>query len=316
MRDSLAGLDLNLIVSLNAILEEKSVSKAASKLHVSQPTMSVALRRLRTMYDDEILTRHGNSYELTPLATELSLRTTIAMHSVLDVFTAPHRFDPASSTREFTVAGNDHTAATIGVRACELAQAEAPGVAFRFINAATTALSPSLTDLERCDVALLPPNLFPDAEHAEIFDDHWVILASADNERATEGVTLELMDSLPWVVTAQSRDAPRPAFAQLRMLGISPTVVAAVDSFLALPAFISGTDRLALVPSQLAEVLVQSDHSLQWRPCPYEASGMTITMYWHPRNATDPAQLWMRQIISTAARSVSEGVGRPARARP
>jgi LysR family nod box-dependent transcriptional activator len=302
--DRLAGLDLNLLVSLDAILTERSVSKAAAQLGLSQPSLSVALRRLRLHFHDELLTRTGNTYSLTPLAVSLSENVSAALDSVRKVFSIDSVFDPSLATREFLIGGSDHAAATVGAAICAAADSEAPGVFFRVMNSMAGPPDQGLTMLEQSDAMLVPPGAFPGLPHLTVVQDHWVVLVAADNPLVGDSLTLEQLGQLPWVFTAQSRRAPRPAVVQLQMLGVEPQIECVVDSFLALPWFVIGTKRIALVPAQLAEMVIV-DPRLRWLPCPYEAVQMSVVMYWHPRHTHDPAHQWLRRLIRDVGRSMT-----------
>src|ERR1700748_2692343 len=110
----LANLDLNLLISLDALLDQRSVTRAAQQLGLSQPALSASLARLRRHFDDELLTRVGNDYRLTPLAVQLRERTTVALSSVERVFTAQPDFDASSSPREFSMLVSDYMVTLIG----------------------------------------------------------------------------------------------------------------------------------------------------------------------------------------------------------
>src|SRR5919199_5248961 len=111
---NLANLDLNLLLSLDALLEQRSVTRAAQQLGLSQPALSASLARLRRHFGDELLARVGNEYRLTPLAAQLKPRVRLALEGVERAFTAQPEFDPAESTREFAVVMSDYACAVIG----------------------------------------------------------------------------------------------------------------------------------------------------------------------------------------------------------
>src|SRR5215217_2732539 len=111
---NLASLDLNLLVSLDALLQQRSVTRAASQMGLSQPALSASLGRLRRHFGDELLTRVGNEYRLTPLAVQLGDLARLALTGVERVFTAQPEFDPASSTREFSLFMSDYGVAVLG----------------------------------------------------------------------------------------------------------------------------------------------------------------------------------------------------------
>src|SRR3954464_15224205 len=145
---NVASLDLNLLVSLDALLQERSVTRAAARMGLSQPALSASLARLRRHFGDELLTRVGNDYRLTPLAVQLRELARIALSGVERVFTAQPEFDPASSTREFTLLVSDYVVAILGDTIAALLAEEAPHTRLRL-----TSHSPAV--VERAHQALL-----------------------------------------------------------------------------------------------------------------------------------------------------------------
>src|SRR6476659_3334288 len=120
---NLASLDLNLLVTLDAVLEQRSVSRAAEQLGLSQPAVSAQLARLRRHFGDELLARFGNQYRLTPLASQLRNRVRMAVTGVERVFAAEPDFSPPTTSREFSLAMSDYGLALLGAKlAAELAQ--------------------------------------------------------------------------------------------------------------------------------------------------------------------------------------------------
>ena len=119
---NLANLDLNLLVTLDALLEQRSVSKAAEQIGLSQPAVSAQLARLRRHFGDDLLARFGNQYRLTPLAIQLRSRVRTAVTGVERVFAAEPDFNPASTSREFSLVMSDYGVAVLGpLLAAELA---------------------------------------------------------------------------------------------------------------------------------------------------------------------------------------------------
>src|SRR3954471_5661604 len=134
--DTLAGmrlsnLDLNLLVSLDALLDQRSVTRAAQQLGLSQPALSASLGRLRRHFGDELLSRTGNEYRLTPLAAQLKPRVRLALEGVERVFTAQPEFHPGESTREFSVLLSDYACAVLGDSLAALMADEAPQARLR-----------------------------------------------------------------------------------------------------------------------------------------------------------------------------------------
>ena len=127
----LANLDLNLLVSLDVLLQERSVTRAAARLGLSQPTLSTTLARLRRHFGDELLTRVGNRYELTPLAADLLPRTADAVSVVQKIFARQPEFEPAESDREFAVLASDYVITVFGQALAVALRERAPGIGLR-----------------------------------------------------------------------------------------------------------------------------------------------------------------------------------------
>jgi DNA-binding transcriptional LysR family regulator len=124
----LANLDLNLLVALDALLQERSVTRAAAVMGVSQPALSSSLAKLRRHFGDELLTRVGNSYQLSPLGIQLSEQTSGVLAGVVRVFSSQPDFDPSRSDREFVVECSDYVAIVLGPTLMELLAERAPQV--------------------------------------------------------------------------------------------------------------------------------------------------------------------------------------------
>src|SRR5215218_10519192 len=153
---NLASLDLNLLVSLDALLQERSVTRAAARMGLSQPALSASLARLRRHFGDELLTRVGNEYRLSPLAAQLKELARLALSGVERVFTAQPEFDPASSRREFSLLVSDYIVAVLGDTIAELLAEEAPHARLRFIANTPAAVDRADQLLLSTDLLVLP----------------------------------------------------------------------------------------------------------------------------------------------------------------
>jgi DNA-binding transcriptional LysR family regulator len=293
-------LDLNLLVSLDALLTERSVTRAAERLHLSQPALSASLARLRTHFNDPILARTGNSYELTPLASRLSEHTAAALDAARRVFESQAEWDPSQSTREFTIYGSDYSLATTGRRLAALAGERAPGVRFRFLVHNQQIVEDAVIRLRGADGLLMPHGFLTDLPYTDLWTDTWVIVADKDHPSLGEDITLDDIARLPWVFTYQSRSAFTSATRQIQQLGIEPRVEAVVESFLALPMFIAGSDRLALVQAGLADYARDTGGVKVYAP-PFDATPILNAMWWHPVHRRDPEHEWLRNLAVEAA---------------
>lgn len=299
----LSRLDLNLLVALDALLTERSVTRAADRLHLSQPALSASLARLRTHFNDPILARRGNAYELTPLALRLSEHTTIALDAARRVFESQATWTPEESTREFSIYGSDYGFATIGAAVSRLAAQAAPGVRFRFMLHNTPIVDDAANSLRSVDGMVIPHGYLTDLPFDDLWRDRWVVIADESNERVAGGLTMELLSELPWVFTYRSRSAFTSASRQLQMLGVEPVVDVVVESFLALGRFVAGTNRLGLIQAALAPEVARLG-GLRVLETPFDATPTANALWWHPVHNRDPEHAWMRRIFAEAAREV------------
>jgi DNA-binding transcriptional LysR family regulator len=296
----LVNLDLNLLLSLRALLAERNVTRAAAALGLSQPAVSAALARLRRHFADDLLVRVGNRYELTPLALRLVERTERAVGGIEDVFSAAPDFDPGSTAREFTLLVSDYATSVLGVPLAAALAQRAPG--------ARLVLRPHSPDdvvgaaeRSRPVDGIVVPHGFVDAlPYLDLYEDRWVLLAATGNGRVADAVTLDDLAALPWVTIYHRPTAFTPATQQLRTLGIEPRAQVVVESFLPVPELVAGTDRLALVQARLAARLGPADGVRVLAP-PFDAGPLVEALWWHPVHDTDPAHRWFRALVAEVA---------------
>lgn len=296
----LSRLDLNLLVSLDALLTERNVTRAAERLHLSQPSLSAALARLRVHFNDELLARRGNTYELTPLAARLMEHTTIALNTVRRVFESQSQWNASESTREFTIYGSDYALATIAPRVSRVACAQAPGVRFRFVPTSSPTIDDIMLRLASLDGVLLPHGVVTDRPSLDLWRDDWVLLAADDNPVIGEPLTLSTLSELPWVFTYQTRIAFTAVGRQLEQLGLQPRVEAIVESFALLPLFVAHTQRLAIIQRKLAPLMIRMGN-VQVCELPFEPVPLLEALWWHPAHNNDPEHHWLRGIFAEAA---------------
>ncbi len=302
---NLANLDLNLLVSLDHLLREQSVTRAATRMGLSQPALSASLARLRRHFGDELLTRVGNAYQLTPLAVQLRRRTALALSGVERVFESQAVFDPATSQRTFTVLASDYPIAVLGEHVGRILDEQAPHMRLRLERHTSTFIENASETLRDVDGLVLPHGFVQDMPHAVLHSDGWKILVADANKRVGEALTMDLLAELPWVLTYHAPAAFTPAARQLQMLGVEPHVQMVAETFLALPWLIAGTDRIALVQAELASRLTMLG-DIRALDCPYDAVPLTEALWWHPTHEHDPEHAWLRSVFVEAGRRITE----------
>ena len=305
----LSNLDLNLLVSLDALLRERSVTRAAETLGLSQPTLSTALSRLRRHFDDELLTRVGNAYELTPLAADLVERTTGALGVVERVFIGQPGFDARESDREFTVVVSDYAATVVGAHLSGVLAERAPEVCLRLQQLRTDFVDAAPESLRTVDAILLPHGYLSDLPHQDLYDDQWVCLVDVDNADVGDTFTLEHLHTLPRVITYREPTAFTLADKQLAMAGIGTRVVAVSESYLALPFLVAGTDRFALIQQRLAEKLAPAV-GVRVMPCPFPVPPLVEALWWHPVYERDAGHQWLRSAFDEVRQRLAAEGGR------
>ncbi|MER7485836.1 LysR family transcriptional regulator [Streptomyces sp. NPDC126497] len=304
---NLARLDLNLVVALRALLEERNVTRAGQRVGLSQPAMSAALARLRRHFDDELLARVGGHYELTALGQVLLDRTSTAYDLLERLFASQAAFDPAKETREFKLIASDYAVAVFGAELARVVHEEAPGIRLRFAQTPTTVVDATDTLLSTTDGLLMPHGVISDFPATDLYDDRWVFLVADDHPSVDDRLTHQDLARLPWVTYQRTYDAP--AVRQLGMLGIEPRVEVSVDSFQIMPLLVAGTRRIALVQARLARLLAPLTAVRVMEP-PYEAVPLREALWWHPVHTHDAAHIWLRETAARVGRRLGEAPGR------
>lgn len=290
---NLATVDLNLLVSLHALLEERSVTGAAERLGLSQPAMSHALRRIRKLFDDQILVREGNRSILTPRAQGLlgPLRDVLSRTSGL---LGGEIFDPRHSQRTVTVAMSTSVAYILGGPLTRLLEEQAPGVRLRVIT--TADMSDAVFTEGQADVLLLAEGYASSHSRERLFDDDWVVVSgtpglSADN-------VVDRLWTWPHVVLDADR-IPRP-YEMLRHRGIEVDIDVRVNDWLLVPQFVEGMRRVGLHRRRIMERMARH-RELYFVPFPFDLLGLSVDMVWNPWLADDAYRGWLRDLLVQAA---------------
>ncbi|GGS94730.1 LysR family transcriptional regulator [Planobispora rosea] len=299
---NLASLDLNLVVALRALLEERSVTRAGLRIGLSQPATSAALARLRRHFSDDLLVRKGNTYELTALGSALREPAASACVMLERLFTSRADFQPAVEQREFTLLSSDYAIAVFGAELARALHAEAPGVRLHFRNLDGRIVEDTGTVLGGVDGVLMPHGVIRGFPAVELYRDEWVCLVADDHPDIGDHITLDDLARLPWAVYRRFFDAP--VTRQLSTLGLEPRVEVSVQSFSLLPNLVAGTRRVTLVQRRLAEML-RGLAPVRVLPCPFEAA-LQEALWWHPVHSQDAAHIWLRERAAEVGRALRE----------
>ena len=295
------GLDLNLLVAMDALLTERSTTRAGERVYLSQSAMSGALGRLRAFFDDELLIQVGQRMVLTPLAEDLVNPVREALLAIEKVVNKDQVFDPGTSSRRFRIMMSDYAAVVLMTRAMPAIQQMAPNVAIELVSNSELAL-PSL---DRGDVDLLMiARQYTSKSHPseELFRDDYTCVVWAENPAIGDDLTLEQYLAAGHVVARLGREQMRSAEEQyIADSGIDRRIEAVVMGFSMLPQFVIGTSRIATLHTRLAR------HYAEWLPLrllkpPIEIPPLVEVMQWHHFRNDDRGLAWLRRALLDAAR--------------
>jgi len=293
---NLRHLDLNLLVALDALLTEQSITRASERLHLSPSATSGALARLREYFEDELLTQIGRRMVLTPLG-EL-LRTSVRdclLHIQATVELKP-RFDPQSSTRKFTLMMSDYVSTVLMPAALRRLTQQAPGVCIELL---ANDNQPWET-LERGDIDLLVlPENFVSKEHPSelLFTDDFVCLCWNGNTQIAESVSEEQFFAMSHVVAQPGRQRPPTIDTWFfERFGHARRVEVVAMSFNTLPHLLVGTNRIATVHRRLARVY-SGALPLRILEAPIPMPPLVEAIQWHRYRERDPGRIWLCQVL-------------------
>ncbi len=299
-------LDLNLLVALDALLTEASITRAAERVHLSQSAMSNALGRLRDYFDDELLVQMGRRLELTPRAEVLREAVRDVLVRIDTSIAAQPEFDCTSSDREFRLSISDYSMEVLLPRVLALAAQQRSTVRFKL---QPQVASPARA-LERGDADLLViPKAYVSPDHATelLFNDEFVCAVWRDSSHARQALSFERYASAGHVVM-QPVDTDKPAFESwfVQRYGLSRRVEVTTYSFAALPFLVVGTERIATVHSMLARAIAPS-LPVTLLPLPLPMPPFEQAMQWHKHRSLDPGLVWLRGLMHQAARTLQGG---------
>lgn len=295
---NLAGLDLNLLVTLDALLRERNITRAGRRVGLSQPATSAALSRIRDMFGDELLVRSGRGYTLTPLGA--SLRDPVQQILVLVERTLDKRggFDPTTSDRELRIAASDYVVVVLGQALAARLAREAPGVRLRFRPLQSDA--GRLLSARRLDLVIHPAGSLPGFESQVLFEERWSIVAWSCNRKVRKRIDKALFSRLPHVQFGFGTSEKTLADRALDAQGVERRVEVVTESFLSIPFLVRGSERIALLHGRLARQLAPASDTRVLAP-PYAVPTLVETMSWHPLDGADPAHVWLRTLMVDVA---------------
>ncbi|OXU40456.1 LysR family transcriptional regulator [Enterobacter cloacae] len=293
MKTDLRTLDLNLLKTLDALLDERSVTRAATRLALTQPAVSGMLNRLRDYFDDPLFIRAPHGIVPTTRAEELAAPVKRILADI-DLLLQPVAFDPLQATLTFTLAATDYALRAIAVPFIAALKVRAPAIRVRVIPVDSERM---MNQLERgnVDVALITPHTTPDDLHSRaLYDERYVCMMRADHPDAGKPLSLARFCALEHVLVSYEGDSFRGVTdGALEKMGWTRHVGLSVSNFLVLPDVLAISDMIAVVPSRIAE----NQTGMFVCDTPVPVPGFTKCMAWHARTHRNPAQMWLRGLL-------------------
>ncbi|MEW2130327.1 LysR family transcriptional regulator [Streptomyces sp. NPDC005435] len=290
-----AGVDLNLLLALDVLLEEQSVQGAARRLHLSEPAMSRTLGRIRKALGDPVLVRAGRRMVPTPHALAVRAEVSAVVERARALFAPGRDADLRTVSRTFTILGHDASAATLGPALLARAAREAPGIRLRFLSEShvdAPLLRQGTADLEVGVVDTTAPEVHVETVH----EDRMLGVVRAGHPLLDGELTPERFAGAAGHLSVSRRGRLRgPIDDALAALGLERHVVGSVGTYPASLFVLRDTDLIGIVSEggrPLAEAL-----GLVTFPVPLPLPPLRVGIAWHPRHDADPAHAWLRGCV-------------------
>ncbi|PXW65887.1 LysR family transcriptional regulator [Methylobacterium sp. B4] len=300
----LSRLDLNLLVALDALLTERSVTRAAARIGISQSAMSHALARLRTTFSDELLTRGPEGMRPTPRALALLAPIQEALAQIQQITAPPAAFDPATADITFTLGIPDSTEVLLMPILIAHLQTNAPGVKLLLHTVDRNRILDDL-DSGRVDLGI---GVFEQGQthHKRriLNKESYLCIFNADLVGVTAPISLDDYVRIPHLLTSLVESAHGVVDDALAKIGRKRVIALTSPRFSVMPFVVRQAPVIATMHSRLARFFAES-MGLTVSPAPIALPDVSISMIWHSSNDDVPSQRWLRDTIITLRQSDS-----------
>lgn len=290
------GLDLNLLVALDALLDERSVSAAAKRLNLSQPAMSAALKRLREYFNDDLLGQNGKSMVPTPHAMQVSEQIKTVLHDVEDLISRSTLFDPTTSERRFTITASDYIATVLLAPLLQKLFRVAPGLQFNILPPADG--TRALLDQGKIDLMIQPKSKLS-ASHPDtlLFMERFVVVGCASNPLLDRPLTEEAFYNASHVVVKLGKLQPDSIIQKaIEETGRPREESVVASSFLLAPELVVQTPHLTLMHERLA-LKFSKRLPIKIAELPFHVEPMSEHLQYNKVRAKDPGLIWLVEQI-------------------
>lgn len=291
---NLRRIDLNLLVTLDVLLSEHNVTRAAERLNLSQPSVSVQLAKLREIFGDPLLLPGPRGMRPTARGNDLREPLRRALESLEQAVAPATPFDPAGADHTWRIAATDYTESTIVRPTLHALRSSAPRTRLAVLEMVPSRIAKQAEQGE-IDLAFHTTDGSPSAlRRRALFTERYVLVGRAGHPRLKRRPTLAQFCALEHVVVSPDGGGFYGVTDEaLAEVGFSRRVVLSVPHFLFVMSVLANTDLVAMLP----ERLVRNVDALQVVESPVEVPGFEISMLWHERSHREPAHQWLRECI-------------------
>ena len=297
---NLGRIDLNLLLHLDALLTERSVTRAATRVGISQSAMSHNLARLRELFSDELLTRGPEGMRLTPRAMTLVEPARATLAQIQTLVSRDEAFDPTTAVRTFRLGLPDSMEILIIPALLARLRKVAPSIHVRLYDFDFSTLLNDL-DADELDLAI-GYDAFPQgqAHHKRrlLFTETYLCLFNSERTGIAPPISLEDYVRLPHVLTSlrPGRNIRGVVDDALEKLGLRRSVVLTTPRFLAIPSLVARAPVVVTMHARLARRFA-AELGLSVSPPPVELREVVVSLLWHASYDHDPAHMWLRQLL-------------------
>jgi DNA-binding transcriptional LysR family regulator len=296
----LQRIDLNLLVAFDALMAERSVTRAAERMLVGQPAMSASLARLRKLFGDPLLVRDGRTLVPTPVAESLVDPVREALNLVEAMLASRTTFDATQESWTFNVLASDYVLLVMLRRLVSTLRKEAPKVRINVRPIAADYADQLRTGL--VDLFVLPREIEQSGARLlseDLFTDRLVCAVDADNEIVGDSMSRRQFEALPYLAY-DGGVLTSAAQWQLRSQGIDRPIDVTTQSFVVAPLLLRGTPFFTVIHERLGKLL-GPQNGLRLVESPVRFTPITEAMFWAERHNDSPSHLWLRDQVRTAA---------------
>lgn len=313
---NISNIDLNLFVVLDAVLAERSVTRAAQRLHVTPPAISNSLARLRELLGDPLAVRKGRGLVPTPRAVELAPTVAAALDQIKSVVERPRGFRPDESTRTFTLAAADNQQLCEVPRIIDRFARQLPQARLRVVSPDYLQATDGLATGEIDFAFSLPPATPPGCDSMPLYDEVGTFIVRRDHPRLRGRMTPALFNAAKHihieVALGRTGSGGRIAEEIWRKQGLARDIALTVPHFVAAAMAAARTDLVAALPSRAARLFCGLLPLKMVTPT-FEMPRATTTLVWHARTHADAGNVYVRELIARAVKAAPASRGTPAR---